>query len=80
LRGPLGRELEAYSGDRLAAGPLNNASLLGHRIYLSSLGLFDQLLEREDGDVRRAVAVLEEAVEEREDETPFEVLERLVAQ
>ena len=80
LRGPLGRELEAYSGNRLAAGPLNNASLLGHRIYLSSLGLFDQLLEREGGDVRRAVAVLEEAVEEREDETPFEVLERLVAQ
>jgi hypothetical protein len=30
--------------------------------------------------VQRAVAVLKDAVEEREDETPFEVLERLVAQ
>ena len=80
LRGQLGQELEVYSGDRLAESPLNNASLLGQRIYRSSLGLFDQLLEREGGDVQRAVAVLEDAVEEREDETPFEVLERLVAQ
>lgn len=80
MRGPLGQELEAYRGDRLAEGPLNNANLLGQRIYRSSLGMFDQLLEREGGDVRRAVAVLKEAVEESEDETPFEVLERLVAE
>jgi predicted aminopeptidase len=80
LRGPLGQELEAYSGERLAEGPLNNASLLGQRIYRSSLGLFDRLLEREGGDVRRAVAVLGEAIDETGDETPFEVLERLVTE
>jgi len=79
LRGPLAEEFEAYSGEVLARRPLNNASLLGARLYHSNLELFDLLLERAGGDLRRAVADLAAAVEARGDTAPFEVLEALVA-
>jgi predicted aminopeptidase len=78
LRGALGRELEAYRGESLARRQLNNASLLGQRIYRSQLALFDSLLVLQGGDVKQAVAVLEEAVAVREDVEPFEVLAALV--
>ncbi len=79
LRGPLAEEFEAYSGEMLARRPLNNASLLGARLYRSNLGLFDRLLERAGKDLRAAVEKIAAAVEERGDTPPFEVLEALVA-
>jgi predicted aminopeptidase len=78
LRSGLDGKLEAYRGERLAEGTLNNASLLGQRIYRSQLALFDSLLVLQGGDLRRAVATLTRAVEDRGETPPFDVLAALV--
>lgn len=79
LAGRVGRELEAYSGARLAERPLNNASLLAMRIYRMRLESFDRLLEWAGGDLRSAVEQLARAMETRADADPFTVLADLVA-
>ena len=79
LRGGLDGELEAYSGSRLAANTLNNASLLAQRIYRSRLELFGQVLAAEGGDLRATVARIADALGAEPDASPFDVVERLVA-
>jgi predicted aminopeptidase len=56
LAGPVGRSLETVSGPRLAERPLNNASVLAQRFYLTDLGRFDRLLAARGGALRTVVA------------------------
>jgi len=56
LAGPVGRSLETVSGPRLAERPLNNASVLAQRFYLTGLARFDRLLTERGGTLRTVVA------------------------
>ncbi|HVE77407.1 MAG TPA: aminopeptidase [Gemmatimonadaceae bacterium] len=80
------RELVFDYGPRLrTVGPralerfrLDNAILLMRRVYNTELGLFDAVLAREGGDLRRAVARII-AVAKDAPEDPFGALRRWVA-
>ena len=56
LAGPVGHAFETVDGARLAERPLNNASVLANRFYLTALGRFDRLLTAHRGALRTAVA------------------------
>lgn len=56
LAGPVGRSLETVSGAALAERPLNNASVLAQRLYLTDLEAFDRVLATHRGALRAAVA------------------------
>ena len=56
LAGPVGRSLETVSGAALAERPLNNASVLAQRFYLTNLEAFDRVLAAHKGALRAAVA------------------------
>jgi predicted aminopeptidase len=56
LAGPVGRSLETVNGAALAERPLNNASVLAQRFYLTGLEGFDRVLGAHKGAVRDAVA------------------------
>lgn len=80
LRGSLDGTLEAFDGPRLAERPLNNASLLAARIYLTDISGFDRLLEQRSGDLRATVAAVAEAVEARGNRDPYAVVDSLASQ
>ena len=77
LRGPLAEELDAFDGKQLAERPLNNASVLAARIYMSDLEVFDRALVRFGGDLRATVAAMRDAVAAREGLDPFAVVREL---
>ena len=56
LAGPVGRSLETVNGAVLAKRPLNNASVLAQRFYLTGLDRFDRLLAARPGALRAIVA------------------------
>jgi predicted aminopeptidase len=56
LSGPVGRSLETVNGDALARRPLNNASILAQRFYLTGLDRFDRRLAARPGALRAIVA------------------------
>ena len=56
LRGGLDGTLEVYRPDRLAARPLNNASVIAARIYREQLALFESLYQQFGNDIRRTIA------------------------
>ena len=58
LAGPVGKDLETVDGAWLAGRPLNNASLLATRLYLTGLERFDRLLAARGGAVRAVVAAV----------------------
>jgi predicted aminopeptidase len=58
LAGPLGRELEVYSGRRMGRQPLDNARILAKQTYLTDLDEFDRMLEAEGGDLRAGVRAI----------------------
>ncbi len=62
LAGSLDGTLELYRGDRLAARPLNNASVVAAGIYRTELAVFDRVLAAAGGEVRDAIRWLQEAV------------------
>jgi predicted aminopeptidase len=71
--------LEVFSGERLASRPLNNASLVGARLYLSDIGVFDEVLARFDGDLRATVRAIDAAVTARGEARPEEVVQALAS-
>ncbi len=77
LASGLGDRLEAFDGRRLAERPLNNASVVGARLYLSDLDVFDRVLMRYGGHLRSAVAAIEEAVTADESGDPFAIVQEL---
>ncbi|MHB1167669.1 MAG: aminopeptidase [Longimicrobiales bacterium] len=58
--------------------PLNNAVLIGSRLYYQRLDLFEAVYQRYGGDLRRAARAIEEAARSREDD-PFAAVEDLLA-
>lgn len=70
--------LERYDRERLAAARLNNATVVATTIYRTRLDLFEALYLASDGDVRRAVRRLGEALDAAGDAEPFAVLAALV--
>ena len=58
--------------------PLNNAVLIGSRLYYQRLDLFEAVYQRYDEDLRRAAHAIEEAARGREDD-PFAAVEDLLA-
>jgi predicted aminopeptidase len=79
LAGSLEGTLERYRGERLAAAPLNNATLVGVGIYRTRLTLFDSLYAMSGDDVRLVVTRLVAAVRAEPERDPFAVLHALVS-
>jgi predicted aminopeptidase len=79
LEGPIGQRLRTYKIGRLAERPINNAQLIGARIYRTRLDLFDRWYERHDRDVGRSVSALKTLMDGAEGDSAYARLERAVA-
>ena len=58
LEGPFGARLRTFRVGRLAERPINNATLVGVRIYRTHLDWFDRWYEQHGGSVKQSVAAL----------------------
>jgi predicted aminopeptidase len=79
LEGPVGQQLRTYRIGRLAERPINNAQLVGARIYRTHLDLFDRWYRQHDEDVGRSVAALKELMAGAEGDSAFARLRRAVS-
>lgn len=59
LSGPVGQQFRTLRVGWLAERPINNAQLIGSRIYRTRLDLFDRWFQRHGRDIRRSVSALE---------------------
>jgi predicted aminopeptidase len=78
LEGPIGQRLRTYKIGRLTARPINNAQLIGARIYRTRLDLFDRWYELHDRDVRRSVSALRTLMQGADGDSAYARLERAV--
>jgi predicted aminopeptidase len=78
LEGPIGSQLRTYRIGRLAERPINNAQLVGARIYRTHLDLFDRWYDQHGRDVGRSVSALRELMEGAEGDSAFARLRRAV--
>jgi predicted aminopeptidase len=78
LEGPVGQRLRTYQIGRLTERPINNAQLIGARIYRTRLDLFDRWYERHDRDVRRSVSALRTLMDGAEGDSAYARLEQAV--
>jgi predicted aminopeptidase len=78
LLGPFGKRFRTFRVDRLAERPINNARLIGSRIYRTRLDLFDRWFERHGRDIRRSVAALDTLMDGVEGDSAFIRLEQAV--
>jgi hypothetical protein len=78
LEGPVGQQLRTLRVGRLADRPINNARLIGARIYRTRLDLFDRWYEQHGHDVRQSVSALKELMAGAEGDSAYARLERAV--
>ncbi len=78
LMGPFGKRFRTLRVGRLAERPINNAQLIGSRIYRTRLDLFDRWFDRHGRDVRRSVAALETLMKGVEGDSAYAKLEEAV--
>ncbi len=78
LTGPVGAQLRTYRLGNLPERPVNNARLIGAKIYRTRLDLFDRWFERHDHDVRTSVSALGALMEGAEGDSAFARLARAV--
>jgi predicted aminopeptidase len=78
LTGPVGAQLRSYRLGNLPERPVNNARLIGAKIYRTRLDLFDRWFERHDHDVRTSVSALGALMEGAEGDSAFARLARAV--
>jgi predicted aminopeptidase len=71
LEGPVGSRLRTYRLGRLAERPINNAQLIGARIYRTRLDLFDRWYQQHDRDVGKSVASLRDLMQGAEGDTAY---------
>ena len=75
LLGPFGTRFRTLRIGRMAERPINNAQLIGSRIYRTRLDLFDRWFERHSRDVRRSVTALQALMEGVEGDSAYARLE-----
>jgi predicted aminopeptidase len=80
LTGPVAQRLRTLRVDRMAERPINNAQLIGARIYRTRLDLFDRGFERHGGDVRQSVSALGKLMEGVEGDSAYARLGKAVGQ
>ncbi|HEY5940612.1 MAG TPA: aminopeptidase [Gemmatimonadales bacterium] len=80
LTGPVAQRLRTFRVDRMAERPINNAQLIGARIYRTRLDLFDRWFERHGGDVRQSVSALGKLMEGVEGDSAYARLGKAVGQ
>ena len=78
LTGPVGQRFRTLRVDRMAERPINNAQLIGSRIYRTRLDLFDRWFDQHGGDVRRSVSALGKLMEEAQGDSAYSRLGRAV--
>jgi predicted aminopeptidase len=78
LEGPVGQQLRTLRVARLADRPINNARLIGARIYRTHLDLFERWYQRHGENVRLSVSALRELMTGAEGDSAFARLERAV--
>lgn len=79
LEGPLGQRFRRMRVSRLAERPINNAALVGVRLYRTHLDWFERWHERHDRSVKRSVAALRELMQGVSGDSAFARLERALA-
>ncbi len=78
LMGPIGARFRTFRVGRLAERPINNAQLIGSRIYRTRLDLFDRWYDRHGRDVRRSVGALDTLMQGVEGDSAYARLEEAV--
>jgi predicted aminopeptidase len=78
LEGPIAQRFRTYRIGRLTERPINNAQLIGARIYRTRLDLFDRWYEQHDRDVSRSVSALKTLMQGAEGDSAYARLERAV--
>jgi predicted aminopeptidase len=78
LEGPVGARFRSFRVSRLAARPINNATLIGVRIYRTNLEWFDRWYAEHGSSVKASVAALRELMDGAEGDSAFARLERAV--
>ena len=79
LEGPVATQLRTIHIGRLADRPINNARLIGARIYRTRLDLFDRWYDEHGQDIRQSVAALGRLMEGAEGDSAYARLERAVS-
>jgi predicted aminopeptidase len=79
LEGPIGQQLRTYKIGRLTDRPINNAQLIGARIYRTRLDLFERWYERHDRDVRSSVSALKTLMAGVDGDSAYARLEQAVS-
>ncbi|HEY3012206.1 MAG TPA: aminopeptidase [Gemmatimonadales bacterium] len=78
LEGPISQRLRTLRIGRLTERPINNAQLIGARIYRTRLDLFERWYQRHDGDIGRSVNGLRTLMEGAEGDSAYARLEHAV--
>jgi predicted aminopeptidase len=78
LTGPVGTQLRTLRIGRLVERPINNAQLIGARIYRTRLDLFDRWFEQHGRDIRRSVSTLDSLMTGVEGDSAYVRLESAV--
>jgi predicted aminopeptidase len=78
LTGPVRQQLRTFRFGKLAERPINNAQLVGARIYRTRLDLFDRWYHLHGDDVRASVSALETLMAGAEGDSAYARLERAV--
>jgi predicted aminopeptidase len=79
LEGPLGARFRTIRVGRLAERPINNAALVGVRIYRTHLDWFDRWYDRNGQSIQSSVARLKELMNGAPGDSAFVRLERALA-
>jgi predicted aminopeptidase len=76
LQGPVGGRLRTYQIGRLSQQPINNARLIGARIYRTRLDLFERWYRQHGRDIGQSVRALKTLVEGVEGDSAYARLEQ----
>jgi predicted aminopeptidase len=78
LQGPIGQRFRTFRIGRLSERPINNAQLIGARIYRTRLDLFERWYEQHGRDIRTSVRGLKTLMTGVEGDSAYARLERAV--
>ncbi len=76
LEGPFGQRFRTFRITRLAERPINNAALVGVRIYRTHLDWFDRWYEVHDRSVKASVAAMRQLMDGASGDSAFDRLEQ----